>query len=155
MRRFSDVIEDLELRDLPLLGVPYTWSRGLNNLSKSRLDRFLVSEEWESLFGCAIQSVLPRPISDHSPILLDVGGVKWGPSPFRFELMWLKTEGFKETLRNWWQGMSFEGSTSFVMMQKLKELKGVLKTWNKEVFGHVACNKNEALRQITHWDAGR
>ena len=45
------------------------------------------------------------------------------------------------------------GSASFVMMQKLKELKGVLKTWNREVFGHVECNRNEALRQITHWDA--
>ena len=51
MRRFSNVIEDLELRDLPLQGGPYTWSGGLNNLSKSRLDRFLVYEEWESLFS--------------------------------------------------------------------------------------------------------
>ena len=38
-------------------------------------------------------------------------------------------------------------------MQKLKELKGVLKTWNKDVFGHVAIHENEALRQITHSDA--
>ena len=38
-------------------------------------------------------------------------------------------------------------------MQKLKELKGVLKTWNRDVFGHVAVHKNEALRQIIHWDA--
>ena len=44
--------------------------------------------------------------------------------------------------------MSFEGSTSFVLMQKLKELKGVLKTWNRDVFGHVVVHKNEALRQI-------
>ena len=64
--------------------------------------------------------------------------------------MWLKTEDFKENLRNWWQGMSFEGLTSFVLMQKLKELKGVIKTWNREMFGHVAVHKNEALRQITH-----
>ena len=26
MRRFSDVIEDLELRNLPLQGGPYTWN---------------------------------------------------------------------------------------------------------------------------------
>ena len=26
-----------------------------------------------------------------------------GPSAFRFELMWLKYEGFKETLKGWWQ----------------------------------------------------
>ena len=46
--------------------------------------------------------------------------------------------------------MSFEGSASFVLMQKLKELKGVLKTRNMDVFGHVVVHKNEALR---HWDA--
>ena len=47
----------------------------------------------------------------------------------------------------------FEGLASFVLMQKLKELKGALKMWNREVFGHVVVNKNEALRQIPHWDA--
>ena len=73
MRRFSNVIEDLELRDLPLQGGPFTWSGGLNNLSKSRLDHFLISEDWEGHFGGAVQSVLPRPISNHFPILLDRG----------------------------------------------------------------------------------
>ena len=73
MRRFSNVIEDLELRDLPLQGGPFMWSGGLNNLSKSRLDHFLISEDWEEHFGGFVQSVLPRPISDHFPILLDGG----------------------------------------------------------------------------------
>ncbi|RVW25103.1 hypothetical protein CK203_113763 [Vitis vinifera] len=27
-----------------------------------------------------------------------------GPSPFRFENMWLKANGFKDLLRGWWQG---------------------------------------------------
>ena len=31
MRRFSKVLEDLELRDIPLQGVPFTWRSGLNN----------------------------------------------------------------------------------------------------------------------------
>ena len=30
MRRFSDIRNDLDLRDLPLQGGPYTWSGGLN-----------------------------------------------------------------------------------------------------------------------------
>ena len=50
MRRFLEVIEDLELRDLPLQGGHFTWSGGLNNQSKSRIDRFLVSEDWEGNF---------------------------------------------------------------------------------------------------------
>ena len=50
MRRFSEVIEELELRDLPLQGRMFTWSGGLNNLLKSRIDRFLISEDWEAHF---------------------------------------------------------------------------------------------------------
>ena len=56
----------------------------------ARLDRFLVSKEWDNYFGSVIQSILPKPASDHSPILLDGGGrLNRGPMPFRFEDMWL------------------------------------------------------------------
>ena len=84
MRRFSEIIKDLELRDLPLQGGPYMWRGGLNNQSNSRLDRFLVSENWEGHFTRVIQCVLPKPVSDHSPILLDRGGVRRDPMPFKF-----------------------------------------------------------------------
>ena len=51
MKRFSEIIEDLELRDLPLQGGSFTWKGGLNNQSHSRIDRFLVSNEWEEHFS--------------------------------------------------------------------------------------------------------
>ena len=44
MRRFSEVIEDLELQELLLLGGPFAWSGGVNNQSMSRWDRFFVNE---------------------------------------------------------------------------------------------------------------
>ena len=45
MKIFSEIIEHLELRDLPLQGCSFTWNGRLNNQSHSRLDRFLVSNE--------------------------------------------------------------------------------------------------------------
>ena len=45
MRRFTEVVKDLELRDYPLQGGPFTWQGGLNNQSQSRLDRFLVTDD--------------------------------------------------------------------------------------------------------------
>ena len=45
MRRVLDVIDDLDLRNLPLQGGPFTWSGGLNNQSMFRLDPFLVTED--------------------------------------------------------------------------------------------------------------
>ena len=60
MRRFSEVIKDLELKDLPLLGGPFNWSERVNNQSLSRLDR-LVNEEWDCRFSGSRQCVLLRP----------------------------------------------------------------------------------------------
>ena len=58
---------------MPLQGGSYTWRGGLNNQSNSRLDWFLVLEDWEGHFT-RVEYVLPKPVSDHSPILVD-GGV--------------------------------------------------------------------------------
>ncbi|WKA01533.1 hypothetical protein VitviT2T_019813 [Vitis vinifera] len=148
MRRFLEIIEDLELRDLPLHGGFFTWNGGLNNQSHSRIDQFLVSNEWEGHFSKAVQSVLPKSISDHFPILLDGGGVRGGPMPFRFENMWLKKEGFKENVQTWWVGLNFSGSTSFVLATKLKTLKSLLRDWNRLEFGKVEVNKAMALNQV-------
>ena len=50
MRRFSEVVDELELRDLPLQGELFTWCGGLNNQLKSRIDWFLIYEDWEAHF---------------------------------------------------------------------------------------------------------
>ena len=50
--------------------------------------------------------------------------------------------------------MNFKGSFSFsfVLAEKLKALKGILKIWNKDVFGKVKVKKSDALSRINHWD---
>ena len=102
MRRFAETVDDLELVDLPLQGGEFTWNGGLNNQAWARLDRFLVSPSWLDLFSGVTQVRLSRPISDHFPIVLEGGGIRRGPTPFRFENMWLKVEGFKDIVRTWW-----------------------------------------------------
>ena len=62
--------------------------------------------------------------------------------------MWLKEEGFKDLLKRWWQGLRFSGSFSFILAEKLKALKVILKTWNKDVFGNKRVNKRLALDKV-------
>ncbi|RVW12512.1 hypothetical protein CK203_082410 [Vitis vinifera] len=132
MRRFAETVEDLELVDLPLQGGGFTWNGGLNNQAWARLDRFLVSSSWLDLFSGVTQVRLSRPISDHFPIVLEGGGIRRGPTPFRFENMWLKVEGFQDMVRTWWQGIDVRGSASYRLAFKMKEIKKKLKFWNKE-----------------------
>ncbi|KAJ9687104.1 hypothetical protein PVL29_015810 [Vitis rotundifolia] len=72
--------------------------------------------------------------------------------PFKFENTWLKEEGFKEVLRQWWEGIQVSGSASFILTEKLKALKPILRSWNKEVFGQIDSNKQNAWNLIDNWD---
>lgn len=67
MEKFSDFINGNELIDLPLVGRKYRWSNNTERAAMSRLDRFLVSREWDEFYAGAIQVGLPRRVSDHCP----------------------------------------------------------------------------------------
>ena len=60
----------------------------------SRIDKVLMSHDWEDHYPNVIQRVLPCPILDNFPILVEAGGILRGKNPFRFENMWLKMDGF-------------------------------------------------------------
>ncbi|RVW68269.1 hypothetical protein CK203_063591 [Vitis vinifera] len=126
-------------------GGEFTWNGGHNNQAWARLDRFLVSPSWLDQFSEVTQSRPSRPISDHFPIILVGGGIRRDPTPFRFENMWFKVEGFKDLIRSWWRGIEVRGSASFRLAAKMKEIKKKLKVWNREVFGRLDCNKSSAL----------
>jgi hypothetical protein len=131
---FADFTAEMGLMDLPLAGGASTWS---NNRSWSRLNRFLVSPEWEFSYPRLMQKKLLRVCLDHASIILLRG------CSFKFENMWLKEEGFVDKVRNWWNSFSFMGSPSFILAKKLRVLKGEIKRWNSEVFGNVGA-RNKA-----------
>ena len=61
MRRFSQIIDEIELRDLPIQGGRYTWKGGLNNRRMAKLDRFLVSDDWNAHFGALSKACFRNP----------------------------------------------------------------------------------------------
>jgi hypothetical protein len=118
----------------------------------SRLDRFLISTEWEESFPEAIQKRLPRALSDHFPVMLVCGMGRRGRTPFRFENMWLQAEGFVEQVKRWWDSYYVEGNLSYMMARKLIALKGDLKKWNVEVFGDIGRRKKELKEELGELD---
>uniref|UniRef100_A0A2N9IF49 CCHC-type domain-containing protein n=1 Tax=Fagus sylvatica TaxID=28930 RepID=A0A2N9IF49_FAGSY len=123
MHGFSDFISSCGLRDTQLEGGLFTWSNNRANAAMSRIDRFLYSDEWD------------------------------GRRPFRFENMWLKADGFKERVKEWWDSYIFYGTPSYIMACKLKALKVDLKKWNEEVFGNVGVKKNKLMSELEELDA--
>jgi hypothetical protein len=145
MEDFSEFIQGQSLVDIPLQGRQFTWS---NNQVWSKIDRFLLSPEWEEHYPYVSQSCLPRLLSDHFPLMLDCGMHREGKRYFKFENMWLNSDGFVEQVQRWWESYDFQGLPSFVLANKLKTLKVDLKKWNAEVFGDVGKKKKELLEGI-------
>uniref|UniRef100_A0A0V0IEM2 Putative ovule protein n=1 Tax=Solanum chacoense TaxID=4108 RepID=A0A0V0IEM2_SOLCH len=83
MREFSDFIEDLKLLDIQLEDGQYTWFKRDNQDIASRIDRILISKEWDENFNNIKQIALQRLGSDHTPIAL-LGVWNQNKSYFKF-----------------------------------------------------------------------
>ena len=133
---------------MPLAGGRFTWSLAQDPPKWSRIDRFLISPDWEARFPSMAQKRLPRICSNHFSLLLDSVNGPRGKRPFKFENMWLKKEGFGALVKQWWDFYQFQGSPSFIFACKIKALKTDLKKWNEEVFGNIDCNKSKLLNDL-------
>ncbi|RVX11355.1 hypothetical protein CK203_019696 [Vitis vinifera] len=56
---------------------------------------------------------------------------KWGPTPFRFENMWLQHPSFKECFSTWWRSFQGNGWEGHKFMRKLQFVKAKLKDRDK------------------------
>ncbi|GKV31782.1 hypothetical protein SLEP1_g40447 [Rubroshorea leprosula] len=132
MREFDDFVHSSELIDLPLVGRKYTWYSS-NGQSMSRLDRFLLSEEWMAKWSNVKQWGMKRSISDHCPILLKNEQVDWGPKPFKLYDAWLENPGCKEVITKVWKSCEVKGWSGFILKEKLKHTKLALKEWSNNM----------------------
>ncbi|CAN0920481.1 hypothetical protein LINGRAHAP2_LOCUS32067 [Linum grandiflorum] len=137
MSLFNDFVEELCLVDMPLSGARFTWTNFRDPPSFSRIDRVLVSTEWEGHFPSCSVVAKPRVCSDHSPLIIQFDSFDTIRRPWRFELMWFEHEDFvRVVVQNWVVPCSGVGGL-FRCGQKLKRLKGCLKEWNSLVFKNV------------------
>jgi hypothetical protein len=131
---FNLLIENLEVEDLALFGRKFTWIQPNGDCS-SRLDRILVSSNWNDVWGGASLWALSRDVSDHCPIILRHASSDWGPKPFRFNNYWLKNKDFKVIVDRTWREQNNKGWMAHVFREKLKAVKEALKRWNVETYG--------------------
>jgi exonuclease III len=84
---FSRFIEDNSLVDLPLHRHKFTWSKW-DGLSKSRVDRFMLSEEWCLDWHNCKQVARLRGLSNHYALVLSESEEDWGPRPSKMLKCW-------------------------------------------------------------------
>lgn len=125
MKEFGDFYDSNALIDIPIYGAKYTWIKKGSLSSRSKIDRFIVTAEWDAHFPGILVKALGRPFSDHKPIFLSCDLEYWGAPPWRCESMWLLEPGFIELLEQWWASLAivFSGSSGFILAKKLQALR--------------------------------
>jgi hypothetical protein len=87
---FIGCINRLEIDDLAFTGMLHTWSNkqvGEDFVSK-KLDKVVSNLDWLSSFVNTSVDFLEGGVSDHSPTLILVEYVNFGPKPFKFFNFW-------------------------------------------------------------------
>ena len=91
-------------------------------------------------------------VSDHCPVVLDSNPPKWGPTPFRFENIWLEHKFFGREFVKWWKEKEEVGWEGYKFLSKLRNVKGRVKQWNQEVFGDLRLKEATLTRRLKELD---
>ena len=108
IQQFSHFIDENGLIDLPLCGRRFTWFKG-DGTSMSRINKFLLSEEWCIQWPNCLQVAFLRSLSDHCPLQLSVDEENWGPRPTRMLKCWQDMHGYKKFVIEKWRSFEVEG----------------------------------------------
>ncbi|GAU33402.1 hypothetical protein TSUD_20950 [Trifolium subterraneum] len=144
---FCQFVEAMELIDVPVAGKKFSWFSADGN-AISRLDRFLLSDNFIEKEEVAGQWIGNHDISDHCPIWLMCSNLNWGPKPFKVNNCWLEHSEFKLFVEKTWEKLNIRGKKAFVIKEKLKRLKEELRGWNREVFSILDLNIEKTVKEL-------
>jgi hypothetical protein len=151
MDEFAAWSDSINLLHLPTKGTQFTWINGRQgrNCTEKRLDRALCNQAMINNCASISCSTLAKHKSDHFPLLLDIHfNALMYASNFEFLKMWSHHSECFNFISQVWSTQVF-GSPMQKLSQKLKILKGELKTWNKNVFGDI---NNEVQNAVANLD---
>ena len=80
MDRFNNIIHSLSLREIHMGGGRFTWTNKQRHPTLEKLDRVLMSPDWEDLFPLVAVRKLVRDVSDHNPLLLSTNPIRKNPT---------------------------------------------------------------------------
>ena len=145
MDELNECCSNAGIDDLHYVGHLTTWSKGSGRGFKARkLDRVLVNHHWLSCFPEAEACFAEPGVSDHSPVLVNLGmqnNIR--RPPFRFFSYWADHPQFEALVSEAWNSHQV-GSFQYCISRKLKYLKAGLKILNNTEFANLSEKTSEA-----------
>lgn len=97
----------------------------------SRIDWFLLSENWCLTWPNCLQMASSRGLSNYCPLQLCIDVANWGPKPVRMLKCWENFTGYDSFVREKWSSFHLEGWGGFPLKEKFKLIKLALKEWHR------------------------
>ncbi|XP_074291655.1 uncharacterized protein LOC141618445 [Silene latifolia] len=111
----------------------------------SRLDRAMGNQEWLDGYANSLAHFHPEGLFDHCPCtIVDRNAAIGGKRTFKYFNMWGLAPSFKESVAMAWATV-YRGTKMFSLVKKLKALKPILKSINRECFSDVENNTSIEL----------
>lgn len=137
MGRFRRFVDDMGLKDLTLHGRRYTWSNEQADPTLEKLDRVLVSADWEELFPFSFLQALSSDMSDHAPLHLASNALPRPRRRFHFENWWLRIPGHLDAIQAAWQ-CPIEVTNPYTRLDTLlRNTTRALQSWGDRRVGQV------------------
>ncbi|KAD5317318.1 hypothetical protein E3N88_17264 [Mikania micrantha] len=127
---FNCFVHNRQLAEYKMVGSCFTCMKGLGD-KFSKLDRFLVSDNFVNKWPNATDRALERNFFDHNPIILATTDVNFGPPPFKFFNSWFILDGVVEVVIKSLESVQVRGRPDVGLATKLKAVKFALKPWIK------------------------
>ncbi|KAE8735709.1 hypothetical protein F3Y22_tig00000340pilonHSYRG01332 [Hibiscus syriacus] len=118
----------LSMVNLALAGGSFTWCNNREVHSFVRVDRLLVNDNFLLLFSDIVQVLLPKSISDHNAVALEISQVNWGLKPFKLFNYPMDEVRFQDMLEVKIKKVNRGKRRGIESI--LKELKEVIKSWS-------------------------
>uniref|UniRef100_J3L5S3 Reverse transcriptase domain-containing protein n=1 Tax=Oryza brachyantha TaxID=4533 RepID=J3L5S3_ORYBR len=155
MAAFRNRINQLEVKELYLFGRRYTWSNEQERPTQVKLDKVLVSMDWEEAFPEAHLQALSSSASDHCPLLLTCGAATPRRCKFKFENFWVKLDGFSQAVQEYWSREVSIDDAFTALYIKMARLARTLKKWGQRRLGEIKLQLQVAHEIIYHLDVAQ
>jgi exonuclease III len=133
---FNAVIDSFDLREIELTSHQFTWASFLPNPTFEKLDRVLMTTEWEFKYPLVLVHALDW-VSDHTPLILDTdtSAFMGNGTRFRLELSSFCHDDFCERVAEIWNKPIRGNNAVQRWNNKLSALRRYLHRWAKHKFG--------------------
>ena len=121
----------------------------------SKIDRALVSVDWDLNFLNSLLQAISSSVSDHAPLHLSMNASLHSKRRFKFELFWLKLDGFDDAIKEGWRCDARITDPFARLDECFRNLAAHLQSWGDSKVGNLKLQIAMANLVIHRLDAAQ